>query len=36
MKRFERSEAVELLEQLERTDPVVNEAKRWNDLNVWN
>jgi hypothetical protein len=36
VKRFERSEAVERLEQLERTDPVVNGAKRLKGSNDWN
>jgi hypothetical protein len=35
-KRFERSEAVERLKRLERTDPVVNGAKRSNHWNIWN
>jgi hypothetical protein len=36
LKRLELSGAVERLEQLERTDPVVNGAKRLNNWNFWN
>jgi hypothetical protein len=36
LKRLELSGAVERLEQLERTDPVVNGAKRLNNWNLWN
>jgi hypothetical protein len=36
LKRFERSKAIEQLERLERTDPVMNGAKRLNDWNDWN
>ena len=35
-RRLERSVAVERLQRLERTDPMMNGAQRLNDWNIWN